>query len=155
MIRVDELKVGDQVWTPAARWETVADLDDAAWLVRVFADRTGPAYSWSLPRHRELPGLPVAIAQADPAVRVESTLRGLVAFVGTDTYIEGLTSYVLAEATPLGRGEGWEVRDRPAGGELARLQVPGKPEALTAIKKAARAHAAALGLHLYRPTGTP
>ncbi len=153
MIRVDELAVGDQVFTPAGRWETVAAIDAATWLVRVFTDRTGSAYSWFLPRHRELPGLRAALAQIAPTVRVESTRRGVIAFVGTEEYVDGWASYVLAEASPLGRGEGWEVRDRPSGGELARLKVPGKGEAMSAIRRAARAHAAALGLRLHRGGG--
>ncbi len=153
MIRVDELAVGDQLFTPAGRWETVAKLDDATWLVRVFTDRTGPAYSWSLPRHRELPGLRAAWTLLKPTVRVESTQRGVVAFIGADEYVNGWASYVLADASPLGRGEGWEVRDRPAGGELARLQVASKVEAMSAVRRAARAHAAALGLRLHRGDG--
>jgi hypothetical protein len=153
VIRVDELAVGDQVFTPASRWETVAAIDAATWLVRVFTDRTGPAYSWSLPRHRELPGLRVDLVQIKPAVRIESTQRGLVAFIGTEEYVDGWASYVLVDATPLGRGAGWEVRDRPSGGEVARLQVPSKAEALTAVRRAARAHAAALGLRLHRGGG--
>jgi len=153
VIRVDELAVGDQVYTPAGRWETVQDLDSSTWLVRIFTDHTGPAYSWSVPRHRELPGLPAALALITPKIHVESTRRGVVAVIGTDEHVNGWASYVLAEAASLGRGEGWEVRNRPAGGELDRLTVASKAEALSAVRRAARGHATALGLRLHRGGG--
>ena len=50
-----------------------------------------------------------------------------------------------------GRGEGWEFRHRPDGGELVCTRFPGKVQALSAVRKAARVHAKALGLPLHRP----
>src|SRR5256885_790495 len=111
---------------PSWRWPTSRSASGVPWARR--PSWTGTAYSWFLPRHRELPGLRAALAQIAPTVRVESTRRGVIAFVATEDYVDGWASYVLAEASPLGRGDGWEVRDRPSGGELARLKVPGKAE---------------------------
>src|SRR5207245_11718472 len=94
-----------------------------------------------------------ARASTSPTVRVESTLRGVSAFIGTDEYVNGWASYLLVDATPLGKGQGWEIRHRPTGGELVRIGAGSKVEALVVVKHAARVHAAALGLRMHRPDG--
>ena len=123
-------------------------------MMQLRTDRTGPTYAWLLPKHREVPALRGPWPATSPTVRVESTLRGVTAFIGTDEYVNGWASYLLVEATPLGKGQGWEIRHRPTGGELVRVSAPSKVEALVVVKHAARAHAAALGLRMYRPDGS-
>jgi hypothetical protein len=156
--RVDELLTGDQIFTPAYRWETVIRLDRGETYsasTRVFTDRTGEGYGWSLANWHELPTLRSWQIRGTATVRVDSTRHRVVAFVGT-----GESEYwylgqrpamtVLAEATPAGRGQGWDVVNRPDGGDPVRVRVGSTAAALSAVKRAARVHAKALGLRLDR-----
>lgn len=146
--RVDALRVGDQVFTPAYRWETVTRLDQGdrySRATRVFTDHTGPEYAWRLANHHTLPILPASLVSAVPSVRVEASRDRVVAFVGAD---ERPSATVLAEAVYLGRGNGWRVNDRPNGLDLVTSVVARKDLALSRVRRAARAHAKALGLRV-------
>lgn len=155
--RADQLAPGDQVFTPARRWETVtrADLGQLSdWSVSIFTDRTGPEYAWSLPRHRELPTLRAWMVRGTAVVWVVSdAVRGeVIAFVGRDDVAHHEPPlYVVAGAYPAGRGRGWELRHRPQGGALVSTVVPSKAAAASAVKRIAKEHAAALGLRMHRP----
>ena len=152
--RVDTLNPGDQFFSPARRWETVTRLDGSdPCRTRVFTDVTGAGYAWTLANFREVPVLPAWQRRGTPMVRVDDFRQFVTAFVGTaeQRYFTA-GSPVLAEGRQLGRGQGWEVTDRPAGGDLVITRVPGKAAALSAVRRAAKAHAKALGLPL-QPTG--
>ena len=155
--RVDTLNVGDQFFSPARRWETVTRIADAerysTW-TRVFTDVTGAGYAWKLADFREVPVLRAWQRRGTPMVRVDDSRRFVTAFVGTAEQRYGFTADapVLAEARQLGRGQGWQVTDRPAGGDVVITQVAGKAAALSAVRRAAKAHAKALGLPL-QPAG--
>lgn len=148
-VRVDDLNAGDQIWSPAGRWEIVTSVSPSSdpWLMRVVTDRTGSGYAWPLDCYRKVETVRARHLRETPSVRVWDHQREIVAWVGTGEYLYR-TALTLAQAFPRGRGLGWEVRDRPDGGELRVTGAPSKAAAAVLVRKAARAHAKALGLPL-------
>lgn len=152
-VRIDDLRAGDQVFSPAGRWETVWSVvfEPSSYLVRLYTDRTGSDYSWTLERHQELTTVTAARVRVIPTVRVRNSSHNVVAYIATDDFLRGFGMVTLADASPLGRGRGWEIRDRPTGGEITVTVVASKAAAVSLVRAAARAHAKALGLSVYRP----
>jgi hypothetical protein len=151
--RVDALNLGDQIWSPASRWETVTGLDAPrpGAVTRVNTDLTGPDYGWALPNWREIPVLPVAHPRGTSAVWIQAMRDRVLAFVGTvPEYHRNVNAPIVAQAIFFGRGRGWEIVNRPDGGESTRETVASKATAVAAVRRSAKAHAKALRLPMGR-----
>jgi hypothetical protein len=149
MTRIDELRAGDQMFSPAGRWETITAFEDTpAVLIRIRTDRTGD-YAWLLSGSLEVLALtPANLRATTRTVAVEETKSGIVAVLSSPSYTsycwdDGSLTLAMAQQK---RGEGWEFTDWPGGGELVVTTLPSKAAARSAIVRAARAHARGLGV---------
>lgn len=151
--RVADLDIGDMVFTPAQRWETVTHIaDDEASVThrRVFTDHTGESYSWHWWTLTTIRRVPAWEIEANPAVRVQDWtylrrghLTAAVSAYQRSGYDAGNT---LVTAEYNGPGQGWSVIDHPAGGPAVVTTTDTKAKAVTVLNRAARTHAKALGL---------
>nr|MDT0660814.1 hypothetical protein [Micromonospora sp. DSM 115978] len=152
---VGDLDVGWVFRSPIDRLETVtcrAAVASQSWMVRIWTDRTGSDYSWVLPRGEVVEALPRRPDRGRPEIRIIDRPRsggwpGLITAELTWSSTRR-PSYdidrVLVEAAPAD-GSGWTVADHPGGGDLAVSRHDTKAKARTALLRAARAHAKALG----------
>lgn len=153
-----ELDTGWHFRSPIDRWETVSrvEIEGSAQYpvaVRVWTDQTGPDYAWRLSYRDRVHAVPPTaeyVAQ-QPEIRLVDLPRD--SFSG-GRYIAVLTFravavpdfiYTLVRAEHVAAG-GWAVCDRPAGGDEVVTRHPTKAHARTAVRRAARVHAKALGI---------
>lgn len=150
MTRVDELRSGDQMWSPVGRWETVTAVEHLASgiMVRLATDKTRDGYAWTLRASADIQALTSYQQRHVRTVAVEETKRGIVAVLSDPTY----TSYcwddesiTLAQATYT-RAEGWTVADHKGDSTVHTETCASKAAARSAIIRAARAHAKGLGV---------
>lgn len=147
--RADRLRAGDQVFTPARRWETVATAErptgSAHMLVTTKTGRT--VYRWRLRDWEKFPVLPAWRNRLVPKVRLWDGGRAcpqVVAAISTHDH-NIYHGYELAAAYGA-RGAGWEVYDPTA--DLATPVASGlsKAKATSLVKRIARERAAELGV---------
>jgi hypothetical protein len=127
--------------------------------VRVWTDKTGPDYSWLLPRRRQFDAVPPPGHQhSTPEIRIVESGHGreapMFAFIalGADYYPTPSFDDLLVMAT-YKRGEGWTVTHRPdGGGASVTIACTGKARARTELRAAARQHAKVLGVKVVDPT---
>lgn len=151
MTRVDELRPGDQMWSPVGRWETITDVAGlGSGLQHIHTMSTKDGYAWTLPGAREVQAMTGADLRHIRTVSVEEGGGGdIIAVLSDPAYAawhwdDG--SVILAQATHK-RGEGWTVADRPGDGTgVVATTYDSKAAARSAIIRAARAHARGLGV---------
>jgi hypothetical protein len=141
--RAEEFAIGGMVYTPAGRWETVAEatVNRSSWRVVVRTDRA----TWRFAPAAELPYLPPYLVGfgADPVrVVVNETDSTIVVYVtrGRGFYRD----HVLITAARA-KG-GWQIVDHPDGAASEQLGVDSRAKARTEIRRRAKAHAKRLGL---------
>lgn len=141
--RVDELDVGTQWWTPANRWETATKITtDAGWAVRIETDAVAAGYSWSLPGNRVVASVSMVYLSDMRRVVVSESSSFVTAELVTGY---GRGDHILAQAIAI-RGKGWHMNERPDGGDVVQSLIKSKAAARTAVTRAAKRHAKALGV---------
>lgn len=150
--RAEQLAPGWQFFSQMHRWETVERVEQANEYapVRVWTDKTGPAYSWLIPRHRQLDAVaPPRRPHGTPEIRIVEygydRAAPMYAVLTVDTAYHAENKDPVAEAH-YSRENGWKVTHRPAGGDLVVIDCDSKAKARTALRAAARQHAKALGV---------
>ncbi|WP_320069140.1 hypothetical protein [Micromonospora sp. RTGN7] len=151
----EQVAQGWQVVSPLGRWETVERVERATEFsaVRVWTDRTGPGYSWSIPPWRKLDAAaPPRRCHGVAEVRVwehdYARDAPMYAVITLDTIHRPDTEHPLAQAS-YSREAGWAVTHRPDGGEVVVIDCGrSKAAARTALRAAARQHAKALGVRV-------
>ncbi|NJP33723.1 hypothetical protein [Micromonospora thermarum] len=152
----EKLDQGWRIISPLDRWETVERVEQANEYapVRVWTDKTGPDYSWLIPRWRKLHAVaPPVRWQGTPEIRVVEYeyARDAPMFAVTtlDTVYRPELEDQLVEAR-YSRESGWRVVHRPDGGGAPVVIDCGrsKAKARTALRAAARQHAKALGVQV-------
>ena len=159
-----ELDTGWAFRSPLDRWETITRLAlDLIW-VRVWTAEVGPDWSYRFRDDERLHAVPPLAAQFDrqPEVRIldlpgmprllAAAPRMLAVLTFADVEIPDMARG-LADARRLGRGPEWTVSDRPGGGDEVTTRHASKAAAKTALRRVARAHAAALGIRVCEHDG--
>lgn len=149
----ERLGPGWRFVSPLRRWETVERVEQASEYapVRVWTDKTGPDYSWLIPRWRKLDAVaPLWGVNGTPEIRVVeyeySRDAPMYAVATLDTVHRPDNDEPLAEAH-YSREGGWRVTHRPAGGgEVVSIACDSKAKARTALRRVAGEHAKALGV---------
>ena len=147
--RADDIYVGDEIFTPAGRWETVTEVVNETWRVVLRTGSGRRAFTWRFNAYATLPVLREYHRPEDVAVRLWEArggdLREVIAAVAEGaTSLAVINGHELARATWQGRGCGWGVWDSAADATVA-LGVS-KAEAVAEVKRLARQYAKALGL---------
>lgn len=149
-----KLDAGWRFMSPVNRWETVERVEQANEYapVQVWTDKTGSAYSWSLPPWSRLDAVaPPWRPHGVPEIRVWeyefARDAPMFAVVTLDTVYRPDTDHAVAQASYTREG-GWKVTHRPdGGGEVVVIDCGrSKAKARTALQRAARVHAKALGV---------
>lgn len=152
----EKLAEGWRFMSPLDRWETVQRVEQANDYapVRVWTDKTGPDYSWLIPRWRKLHAVaPPLRWQGTPEIRIVEHRFGrdapMYAVTTLDTVHRPDVGHYLVEAR-YSREDGWRVIHRPDGGGEVLVVDCGrsKAKARTALRAAARQHAKALGVQV-------
>ncbi|MDQ7905510.1 hypothetical protein RB614_13350 [Phytohabitans sp. ZYX-F-186] len=149
----EKLYAGWRFVSPLDRWETVERVEQANEYapVRVWTDKTGPAYSWLIPRWQKVDAVapPPRTLHGTPEIRVfehgYARDAPMYAIPTLDTVYRPDTSDHLVEAR-YSRERGWAVTHRPNGGDSVTVWCESKAKARTALRSAAREHAKALGV---------
>jgi hypothetical protein len=152
--RVDEFDAGGMFWSPAGRWETIAETGragDSAIQVRITTDHTGQSYGWLFWPSDRMPYLPGYLADRHRGVVVGEYGNVIEARISDTIYLRRYTGggHALVSAIQV-RGRGWQIQDRPAGDTVEQASAPSKARARTEVTRRARAHAKALGLPLWK-----
>ncbi|MEU5950351.1 hypothetical protein ABZ793_33075 [Micromonospora sp. NPDC047465] len=147
----------DQGWrflSPAGRWETVerAERENEYAPVRVWTDKTGSGYSWSIPPWRKVEAVPPVRWHGVPEIRIweydYARDAPMYAVVTLDTVYRPDTDHAVVEGR-YSREDGWRVIHRPDGGEVVVIDCGrSKDKARSALRAAARQHAKALGVQV-------
>jgi hypothetical protein len=155
--RAAEFAVGGMFLSPAGRWETIVDRSPDwanAPQIHLKTDRTGDGYAWIFWASDKMPYVPGWMVEAQRAVVVDEYGSIIEAKVteatGRSGYRDGHT---LVSAHQV-RGSGWQIMDRPTGGDLEQVEMPSKARARTEVARRAKAHAKALGIPVFRPEAT-
>ncbi|WP_320069636.1 hypothetical protein [Micromonospora sp. RTGN7] len=152
--KAEQLAPGWQFFSRLGRWETVERIEQANEYapMRVWTDKTGPDYSWSIPGWRQLDAVaPPRRPHGTPEIRIceyrYDRAAPMYAVVTLDTVYHAENKDPVAEAH-YSREGGWTVRHRPdGGGDVVVINCgPSKAKARTALRAAARQHAKALGV---------
>jgi hypothetical protein len=151
--QAEKLREGWRFVSPLDRWETVqrVEQDSEYAPLRVWTDKTGPDYSWLIPRWRRLDAVapPPRTLHGTPEIRVYEYEYArdapMYAVTTLDTVYGPDIENHLVEAR-YSRDSGWTVTHRPNGGAPAVIQCDSKAKARTALRAAARHHAKALGV---------
>lgn len=149
----EKLYAGWQFVSPLDRWETVVRTEQANEYaaVRVWTDKTGPDYSWRIPHYRRIDAVAPSprTLHGKPEIRIVEFEYArdapMYAIPTLDTVWRPDIDDHLVEAR-YSRGNGWTVTHRPDGGEPVVILCDSKAKARTALRAAARQHAAALGV---------
>ncbi|MEU7620510.1 hypothetical protein AB0B27_31085 [Micromonospora rifamycinica] len=155
--RADQLGQGWRWVSPLNRWETVERVERANQYapVRVWTDKTGPAYSWLIDGHHQVDAVAPLRQHGVPEIRVVeyeySRDAPMFAVATLDTVRNAEHAdrkEVVAEAY-YSREHGWRLFHRPdGGGDRVVVDCGSKAKARTALRAAARAHAKALGVRM-------
>lgn len=156
----ENLVPGWQIRSRFERWETVTRVahHERLNVVHVWTDKTGSDYCWTYLRWEKVTAhKPVPAADGIPEVRVIESDRpdGPMCAVATLSTILRPDIYggvTLVSANTAGRSHGWKVAHWSNGAELVIEEGLTKAKARTAVNRAARAHARALGVTLVLPT---
>jgi hypothetical protein len=155
---VGELNTGWAFWTPAGRLETIERMepvDTSEWWWRIWTKETGPDWSWrrqSFDRVHAVQPNPIY----GPHLRLVELKRSVSS--GGSMHLvpaKGLEpipdfNLTLVEARHLGTGLGWQMTDRPDGGEPVFSNHTTQAKARTAVLAAGRRHAKILKLKIYK-----
>lgn len=152
---VSELNLGWRFWTPAGRLETIermepVDTSEYSW--RIWTKETGPAWSWRRGRDDRVHAIrpnPTSVAHLRFVDLSRARHGASMHIVPAEDYDIPDFRLTLADAKYLGEGFGWQVTDRPDGGDKVVTEYPSKAKARTALLGAGRTHAKILGLPLY------
>ncbi|MFG2056649.1 hypothetical protein ACGFI9_21765 [Micromonospora sp. NPDC048930] len=162
--KAERLDQGWRFMSPLDRWETVERVEQANDYapVRVWTDKTGPGYSWLIPRWRKLHAVAPALRwHGTPEIRIfeyqyaRDAPMYAIATLGTVRQPDIEDCLVEARYT---REDGWKVVHRPDGGGEPVVVDCGrsKARARTALRAAARQHAKALGVKVaVEPNAAP
>lgn len=146
----DRLRAGDQVFTPAHRWETVESIErtgDRMYL-QVTTRAGRKACRWRFEAWKTYPVLSGWHTSREPKARLWVSTRSLMQVIAAvwDYDHDVYKGYHLAAAYGA-RGQGWEVYDYGAADPAAPVaEGLSKARATTLVKKIARARAAELGV---------
>ena len=157
---LDTLYPGCQIWTPLQRWETIIKIDDIdGYRRRVTTEKCAVGYGWTFPKWRKFEAIIPRGERyvPDPEIRLVDLGRATtprVLLVPTAAHIEIPDFGVaIAEATYVGRNQGWDVTDRTGTGELTTTPYISKAAARTALRAVGRTHARALGVRYCEQDG--
>ncbi|MEU5874687.1 hypothetical protein AB0A73_24375 [Glycomyces sp. NPDC047369] len=148
--RADDIRVGDQVFTPAHRWETVETAVRAADRMSVeFTTRHGrKEYRWRFESWHKQPVLPAWHTSREPKARLWDGgrhLKNVIAAIGEWEYSAHKGHHLAAAFGK--QGAGWEVYDYGAGVPAALVaQGLTKAQAVSQVKRIARERAKELGV---------
>jgi hypothetical protein len=147
--RADSIRPGDEVFTPAGRWETVTGVDRDSWRIALHTACGRRSFTWRFGGHTTLPVLRSWPRPEAVAVRLWEAngagLREVIAAVASRaTSAAVIDGHHLVHARWQGRGRGWAVYDLVTD-ETVTLGVS-KAEAFAEVKRLARVHAKALGM---------
>ena len=138
---------GDQMFSPAGRWETIKSIDSTDRGVSlIYTDSTGPEYGWRVENFRRVR----FIARERSGLRVvkvyESDVAMHVALGEPPSLVWAYDSPILAAATHV-RGSGfWTIINWPSGRDQVTTQIKNRGVARAQLRLIAREHAKALGL---------
>ncbi|WP_112137187.1 hypothetical protein [Glycomyces dulcitolivorans] len=148
--RADDIRVGDQVFTPAHRWEAVDGVLRVGELryVEITTRQGRKEYRWRFQPWHTHPVLPASYTAREPKARLWDGGRGLKNVIAAvwDWEYSAHKGYHLAAA--YGKtGAGWEVYDYGIG-TPATLVGEGlsKAQAVSLVKRIARERAKELGV---------
>jgi hypothetical protein len=147
--RADRLREGDQVFTPARRWETVttAERPQGSCKVTVTTKTGRRVCTWRFGTWEKLPVLPVWRNRIEPKVRLWDGGRNcpqVVAAISTHDH-SVYKGYELAAAYGK-KGAGWEVYDNVADPAVPVAAGLSKARATTLVKQIAKQRAAEFGV---------
>lgn len=147
--RADDIYAGDEIFTPAGRWETVTEVVNETWRVVLRTTTGRKSFTWRFNSYVTLPVLREWHRPEDVAVRLWEARGGdlrevLAAVADRSTSAAVINGHHLAQAQWSGRGCGWAVWDLVADAAVA-LGVS-KAEAVAEVKRLARQYAKDLGL---------
>lgn len=150
---VGEYDVGGMFFTPAGRWETITDrtpYSDPSAQIHIHTDRTGDGYAWIFWRSDRMPYVPSWVASRERGVVINEYGNVIEASIANSVHARGYGSGHALVSAHMVRGSGWQIVDRPGGGDLEQVEVPSKARARTEVARRARVHAKALGLPVWR-----
>jgi hypothetical protein len=142
------LNIGDQILSPAGRWETIEHVDNIGKPgggVRIWTDATGNGYSWRFTSWHRLRFVERKYAEPRVVKIFETPEQIIAALAGERDLVWPSDSVIVVDARKHAGGS-WEVTDRPGGGEPVVQPFPRRGSARAAVRRAARLHAKAIGV---------
>lgn len=151
----DQRPTAEHVWpgwkilSPFDRWETIDRIDQANPYasVLIWTEESGPEQPWKYPRWRHLDAIaPPLVVHGKPEIRVVDYPwrdSAIYAAATIDTSYAEIVSGdgILVQASPLGKGKGWEVVHSPGGGPQVVIHRDSKAQARAEVHRLAREYA--------------
>lgn len=153
----DDLSKGWRLRSRLDRVEVVERVErtEGYLAIKVWTDQTGPDYFWVYPRWEKVTATPPEPpTHGDPEIRVIESWRGdgpMYAVATRSAILRPDTFNALVTATTAGRSQPWKVTEW-RGDTPDITEFPSKAAARSALRRAARAHARALGVKLVLPS---